>query len=340
MMVVHRWDLPRGPASALLLVRLGEEHSVPASTVLHGTRVAVDDLEDPHALVGAEQETRIVRNLLGALPTVEALPVLAGSRYHLTTHGVWGFAISGSPDLRSAIRVGLRYLALTWAFCGMSVVEGGARSRLLLHSEHLPLDVRRFFVHRELASIIAFARELGLAEEQLPEVRLRDRPPADPGPRAKLLGPRVRFDAEEDALVLDAAELDRPLPRADAHAAALAEEQCRRLLEERYGRAGVAGLVRGHLMAAFPGVPDLEVVAGRLHVSSRTLRRRLVDEGTSYRVLLDEVREGLAEELFAAGCTVEETGRRLGYRNTPSFTTAFKRWKGMAPRVYLARTRT
>ena len=334
---MHRWDLPRGPASALLLVRLGEEHSVPTGTVLHGTRIALDDLEDPHALVTAEQETRIVRNLIGALPAVEALPVLAGSRYHLTTHGIWGFAIAGSPDLRSAIGVGLRYLALTWAFCDMTVVEGEGRSRLLLRSEHLPGDVRRFFVHRELASIIAFGRELGLAEERLPEVRLRGGPPTDPEPYTRLLGRRVRFDAEEDALVLDAVELDRPLPRADAHTVALAEEQCRRLLGERYGRSGVAGLVRGHLMSGLPDVPDIEVVAGRLHVSSRTLRRRLVAEGTSYRVLLDEVREGLSEELLAAGCTVEETGHRLGYRNTPSFTTAFKRWKGTAPRVYLAR---
>lgn len=130
------------------------------------------------------------------------------------------------------------------------------------------------------------------------------------------------------------------LPRGPASAlllVRLAEEQCRRLLGERYGRSGVAGLVRGHLMSGLPDVPDIEVVAGRLHVSSRTLRRRLVAEGTSYRVLLDEVREGLSEELLAAGCTVEETGRRLGYRNTPSFTTAFKRWKGTAPRVYLAR---
>lgn len=334
---VHRWDLPRSPASALLLVRLGQEHSVPADTVLHGTRLDVGDLDDPHALVTAEQEVRVVRNLLRSLPDVEALAVLAGSRYHLTTHGIWGFAIASSPNLRSAIRMGLRYLALTWAFCEMAVVEKEGRTHLLLHSEHLPTDVRRFFVHRELASVIAFGRELGLEEERLPTVHLSDSPPPAAEPYTALLGRRIRFGTGRDALVVDAAELDRPLPRADAHTAALAEEQCRRLLEDRYGRSGVAGLVRGHLMAGLPDVPDIEAVAARTHVSSRTLRRHLVDEGTSYRVLLDEVRERLAEELLATGLTVAEVGRRLGYRNTPSFTTAFKRWKGMAPRTYLAR---
>lgn len=336
---MHPWDPPRSPASALLLVRLGTEHAVPAETALRGTHLAAVDLDDPHALVTADQEIRIVRNLLRALPGAEALAARAGSRYHLTTHGIWGFAIASSPDLRSALRVGLRYLSLTWAFCAMSVVESGERSHLLLHSDHLPADVRRFFVHRELASVVAFGRELGLREPQMPRVLLSDAPPADTGPYTGPLGPRPCFGARRDALVLDTAELDRPLPRADAHSAALAEEQCRRLLDDRYGRSGTAGPVRGRLTAALPEVPGIESVAAALHVSSRTLRRRLTDEGTSYRALLDEVRERLAEELLAAGLTVEETGRRLGYRNTPSFTKAFKRWKGTAPSAYPARPR-
>lgn len=336
---MHEWDLPRSPASALLLVRLGEEYGVPADEALHGTLLTVADLADPRALVTAEQETRVVRNLLRSVPGVEALPALAGARYHLTTHGIWGFAIASSPTLRSAIALGIRYIALTWAFCGISVEEDGHRLRLLLHSEHLPWDVRRFYVQRELASIIAFGRELGIESDRLLEVRLRDPRPTDPKPYENLLGPRVGFRAGEDCLVVAAAELDRPLPRADAHTAALAEEQCRQLLEEKYGRSGYAGLVRGHLMSGLPGVAGIDDVAGRMHVSARTLRRRLEDEGTSYRALLDEVRERLAEELLSTGLTVEAVGRHLGYRNTPSFTLAFKRWKGEAPRAYLSSRR-
>jgi AraC-like DNA-binding protein len=64
----------------------------------------------------------------------------------------------------------------------------------------------------------------------------------------------------------------------------------------------------------------------------------LTAEDTSYRALVDQVREHLAEELLATrALSVEEIGRRLGYAATPAFTTAFKRWKGVPPQAYVPR---
>ncbi len=110
-------------------------------------------------------------------------------------------------------------------------------------------------------------------------------------------------------------------------------QQCRALLDQRRARTGVAGKVRDRLLSRPGAMPDIEHVAAELHMSSRTLRRHLAAEGTSYRALVDEVRERLAEELLATGAlSVEEIGKQLGYAATPSFTTAFKRWKGVPPR--------
>lgn len=71
-----------------------------------------------------------------------------------------------------------------------------------------------------------------------------------------------------------------------------------------------------------------------------TLRRRLDDEGSSYRLLLDEVRQALAEELLATGAIrLEEIAERLGYGEVSNFIHAFRRWKGMTPRQYRQRRR-
>ncbi|SHI61454.1 hypothetical protein SAMN05421803_101735 [Nocardiopsis flavescens] len=83
----------------------------------------------------------------------------AGSRHHLTPHGIQGFAIAGGPDLCPALRAGLRYLSPARAFCALSVVEPGGRPHPLPHSDHLPADVRRFFVHRGPAPATALGRE-------------------------------------------------------------------------------------------------------------------------------------------------------------------------------------
>jgi AraC-like DNA-binding protein len=259
-------------------------------------------------------------------------------RYHLTTHGIWGFALASSPSLRAAIAVGLRYVDLTFAFCRMSAVEEGNRMRLVLDGSLLPSEVRRFLVEREVASVVHLGRQLMSDPAAVIRVRFRHSAPASTEPYEKAFGARPEFDAGADSAEFDADLLDRPLPQADAHTAAVTEAQCRRLLDSRCARAGFAGKVRDRLVARPGAMPHLERVAAELHMSSRSLRRYLTAEGTSYRALADEVRERLAEELLATGAlTVEEIGRRLGYAATPSFTTAFKRWKGVPPRAYVTR---
>jgi AraC-like DNA-binding protein len=81
----------------------------------------------------------------------------------------------------------------------------------------------------------------------------------------------------------------------------------------------------------------MQIVADELHIDPRTLRRRLVSEGTSFRALLDEVRRKLAIELLEQDIPVEQIAKQLGYAETANFTHAFKRWEGVAP-SYLRRS--
>jgi AraC-like DNA-binding protein len=112
------------------------------------------------------------------------------------------------------------------------------------------------------------------------------------------------------------------------------QAQCRALLEQRTRRTGTAGAVRDLLLATPATMPDIAAAAAALALSERTLRRRLLEEGTSFRALVEEVREALAEELLATGLPVEQVARRLGYAETASFTHAFTRWKGSSPRAW------
>lgn len=328
-------DLPRPAASALLLTNLGLEHGVPAHVVLHGSGLVPDMLADPQTSVSGRQEMRIVRNLMAAVDDATPLAVEAGMRYHLTTHGVWGFALSSCPTVRSAIEVGLRYVDLTFAFSEMSLVTTDEHARLLLDPSDLPLDVRRFFVEREMASITNLGRQVTSNPVPLGLVHFAHPAPETLEPYRAFV-PSPVFDADSNFIELDRDTLDLPLPQADPYAAAATQEQCRQLLAQRRARSGLSGGVRDRLVQEPGHMPDLEAVAAELHMSSRTLRRRLAGEGTSYRSLVDEVRERLAEELLATGAlSVAEIGRRLGYADTPSFTAAFKRWKDQtSPRTY------
>ena len=73
-------------------------------------------------------------------------------------------------------------------------------------------------------------------------------------------------------------------------------------------------------------------VAAHFFLSQRTLSRRLEDEGSSFRELVDDVREGVAAELLeTAKLSVESVAERLGYAEPASFIRAFKRWTGVTP---------
>ena len=81
-------------------------------------------------------------------------------------------------------------------------------------------------------------------------------------------------------------------------------------------------------------VPSVDECAGYIFVSTGTLRRRLVSEGTSYQVISDESRIRLAKHLLANHLTVDEVACQLGFSAPSGLSRAFKDWVGVSPREY------
>ena len=105
----------------------------------------------------------------------------------------------------------------------------------------------------------------------------------------------------------------RPPPQADPHTLAVCIAQCEQILERRRRRHGLSAQVRSELLSAPGEMPGLDAVAASLHMHPRTVRRRLAEEGTSFRALTNDVRATLATELLSqVGLTVEQVARRLG----------------------------
>jgi AraC-like DNA-binding protein len=333
-----RWEVERAPMSVALLVCLGEDHGVPAAVCLQGTGLTADRLRDPATTVTAKEELAVITNLLAALGNPPGLGLEAGVRYHLTTYGMWGYALISSRSWRSAVDVGLRYVDLTFAFTDIRARDRGAMRHMVLEAPGIPLALQRFVVERDGAAIQTMQEELLGVPAPLLELAFAFPAPAGAIDRyVEIFGVVPRFGADENALGFDPELIDRPLPQANEHTAAIVQEQCRQLLATRNSRAGLAGQVRDALLARPAAPPDLACVAAALHMSERTLRRRLAGEGVSFRALLDEIREQLAEELLVrGGLSVAEVAERLGYLEVSSFSQAFRRWKGVGPRAYRA----
>ncbi len=79
----------------------------------------------------------------------------------------------------------------------------------------------------------------------------------------------------------------------------------------------------------------IETIAGSLNMSTRTLQRRLTDEGVSFAGLKDQIRFDLAVSgLKSRSLSIEEISEELGFSDRHSFTRAFKRWSGVTPSAF------
>lgn len=329
------FNTSRGTGSVRILCQLAAEHGMAAADVLRDTGIGADQLASNDGEIAGEQEIRVVRNLVGGLGHVPGLGLEAGLRYHLSTYGIWGFALLTSPTYRAAAEIVERFLELSFALVGFRLAEDGGRARMVLDDSNTPEDIRRFALERDFAAWRNATLELQ-PRGVLPEaVYFRFPRPAYAQRFAEICGVMPAFDADENAIVLDQALLDEPLPQANPATARMCLDQCRQLVSRRRHRDGIAGRVREQLFLMTGRLPSLEATATALNMSTRTLRRQLQQEGTSFRVLASEVLESMAEGmLLTTDMKLEEIALRLGYSESAAFIHAFKGWTGEAPGSY------
>lgn len=94
--------------------------------------------------------------------------------------------------------------------------------------------------------------------------------------------------------------------------------------------------IYNYLLAnSYLGIVSLEDIAANFNISSRTLQRKLKEEGINFQQLADEARKSLAINYLKAGSyPVKEISYMLGYNELSAFTRTFKRWTGITPAIY------
>jgi AraC-like DNA-binding protein len=268
------------------------------------------------------------------------LGLLLGERMGVQAHGALGYAAMNSRTIREVLDLIQRYIGLRIALISLSVQPAPDGVRVTLH-EAMPLgDIRGMVLEGVLCSVRNVLQDVSMGACAVRAVAFDMPDPGYPELAAAVLRVPVRYDAGWTGFVLPPAVLDVPLRMSDPRAFRLAAELCQRdLLALEEGRSWVAR-VRRLLLESRIGFPSLEEAARRLHVSPRTLHRRLVAEGTSYRRLVDgRRRDSAVAQLREGDASIEEVAYILGYTDPANFRRAFRRWEGMPPSRWRAAAR-
>jgi AraC-like DNA-binding protein len=142
----------------------------------------------------------------------------------------------------------------------------------------------------------------------------------------------LEFDCPHNRIYFNRQFLDQPLKQADPQTVRLLTEMSDRQLAEAEAEMTLVGAVKAILIDQIATPPKLDEVAKQLGLSSRSLRRKLAESGTSYKKVLDAIRMKMATKLLKdTDAPVASIAYELGFGNASDFGRAFKRCNGVSP---------
>ena len=325
------------PHKVAVLLEVLKEEGIGAETALAGSGIDADQVGNAATRISARQLLTVFANAqrLSADP---ALALRAGKRIHITHFGLYGYALLSSATPRDAVEFALRYRPLAAPLIGLSFDEiDGIPAWVFSDILELGMDsaLFRFVLEFQLGTQLSLHGDILGSAARPSAVRLIYPAPAHATHYEAQLGCPASFGQARNELRFDGGWLQHKPTYANPITAALVRETCDQLLAELRSASGLASQVFGMLMQSPGHFPDIESIALRLHMTARTLRRKLQAQGVSYQTILTDVRRQLAiGYLRKTRMSIEDIAAALGFSDAANFRHAFKKWTGKTPGEY------
>ncbi len=313
-------------AIALAYRRAGRD----VSSALAGAQIAPALLDDPDARITAAQMEAVSAHAMRELDD-EALGWFS-RRLPWGSYGMLVRASISAPTLGVALKRWCRHHGLLTEDLVLTLGTSGSIAQLRIAEQRRLGPLREFCLVTLLRNVHGVACWLVDSRIPLHQVLFPFGPPRHAGVYPLLYPGPVRFDAGTAGFDFDARYLALPLRRDERalrqmlqRALPLTVLQYRsdRLLVQR-----VQQLLRERPQA----MADADALAQALHVSVRTLHRRLADEGSSLQALKDAARRERATELLCRSARpIKQVAQAVGFASEKSFARAFRQWTGQTP---------
>ncbi len=252
--------------------------------------------------------------------------------WHPTTLHALGFACLASHTLMDAFERFVRFSAVVTdaAHFHIEPIRGGHHFCWNFADQSVSGPVEE--QHASLATILDMAK-LCVGGPLTPvAVHLAHAENSCSGALEAFFGCPIVFEQPRYGLSFSTSDFERRLPTANLELLSSSEKVVADYLSG-LERGNVIARTRAEVMCQLPsGKITEESVAGALNMSLRTFQRRLRDNGTVYRELVDEVRRDLAGKYLAnPRYSITEISYLLGFSEPSSFARSFRRWNGNSP---------
>jgi AraC-like DNA-binding protein len=307
-----------------------EEHGVSASAVLRRAGLPQECAHQPRVLLKTE-ELFALWHAIGEVATNPTIGLLLGTESRTERFHPIGLAALSSENFGAAIDQMARYKQLT---CPEAIVQEKDDKEWSIQFHWLLADEVEppVLIECAFAWVLSIARHgtgIRLSPLRVEFVHTRSNVRA----MERHFGCTVVCGSPRNTIVLRAADAERSFVTRNAELLGLLAPQFERELEQENADEDFVERVRLAIQQKLTGRrPTVEDVADALHISSRTLQRRLQDEGPSFQRVLEEARHQLARHfLNNSVLELNEAAYLLGYEDGNSFVRAFRSWEGVPP---------
>jgi len=289
---------------------------------------------DPDARIPVQIALQLLEKAV-ALTGDPALGLRAALEADLGDFELLEYVSTSSPTVADAIPILRRYARLLNDVLEVELERQDGQAILRFTSQ---IALTRAAADFQLAAFYrGFARSVFSKTACSREIWRTHETPADRSPYLRAFeGAVLRFSAPCDAIVMEERLLAHDFGDTDPKLHRL----LRSMAEERVAELPLAEPVTQRVRVALAaelhgGNPSVECVARHLHVSRRTLARKLEAEGTCFKAILDDLRRGIAQRYLSLDdLGVSEVAAMLGFSDSAAFHRAFRRWCNQSPSEY------
>lgn len=264
----------------------------------------------------------------------------AGESMNLSAAGLIVQLVQTCKTVKQALDLCCQYANLGCSVLPMNLINTGKDYKLTLVPDNLWRSNSEMAFRQTVEGVLAFTirefHSLTRMKHSPVAVKLPWEAPDNPSEYIRVFGCPVFYNKEEIAIVLNREHVEAEVISANYELMQVllrfAEEKSAKISSGRSFSDLVKQSVVNLMGSRFP---TLEQVAGHLHVSVRTLQRRLNDENNNFKNLTDQLRREFALRYIDRNdINISEIAYMLGYNEVSSFTRSFKRWTGNSPRDY------
>lgn len=289
---------------------------------------------DFFSFISLEQYEVLLKEGLAATQN-PALGLYLGKAIKFSDHGTFAFSALSFPTLWDAMKIGKKFSKLATQIVDLQLEESSRYHIIRLDTAYISGELYQTFIEMVMSLFCEILTFMLHEDISSVEINFCFSEPSYADQYDEVFEPSVKFNTPYNQIIIPKALAEKPQVMANAAVAKKFEQECDDLLSKLYQPKSCAQLVYEALIFSRGGFPQLDDIAEQLNISSRTLRRRLQEDETSYKKILDQVLLELANRyLTTTQLSIGEISEILGYTDQNSFSHAYKQLTGFPPTAY------